>query len=430
MKLDPPASLWRDTAIAAPEPEPLSRDRRADIVILGGGYTGLSAAMRAIERGLEPVVLEAGTVGFGASGRNGGVVSNKYRLPLSDMAARHGIAVARRMGDLAHEAVHAVEHYVEELGMGEACFVKSGNLRCAHNRASFEAITQDAHRLREILGDDSLEILDAGRVAAETGTTQFVGGVLNHDAGIIHPLNYARGLAAAVRARGGAIHENSPVLRVETDAVGVRFVTTGGTISARRSVLASNGYSDMTAATAPLRRAVIPFRSAILATGPLPASMFDSLIPQGRSYSETRRMMRWFRRSGDYFLFGGRGAFGTADSEAAFGALETAMRQIFPQLGEHAVSHRWSGLVAMTMDSLPQIGLIGPRCAFSLGYNGTGIAMSTLLGRQAADLVMGESPDLALMYRAAPRAIPFFFLREPAVRAVAGWYQFLDRIGR
>ena len=195
-------------------------------------------------------------------------------------------------------------------------------------------------------------------------------------------------------------------------------------------ILATNGYSDLSVATADIRRTIVPFRSAMVATEPLRAEFFDTLMPNARSYSETRRMMRWFRRVGDRVLFGGRGAFGKSDSDAAFSALETAMKGLFPQLTGKRVTHRWSGLVAMSMDSLPQVGLINPRTAFSLGYNGAGIAMATLLGRHAVDLALGEAPDLGPLLRPRPEGIPFYFLREPAIRTVAGWYQFLDRLGK
>ena len=168
----------------------------------------------------------------------------------------------------------------------------------------------------------------------------------------------------------------------------------------------------------------------MIATEPLSSNLFATLMPNGRSYSETRRMMRWFRRIDDRMLFGGRGAFGKTDSVSAFQALEVAMKQIFPQLADKTITHRWSGLVAMSMDSLPQIGLINRHTAFSVGYNGTGIAMSSMLGRHALDLVLGHTPDLGLMRRDRPEAIPLYFLREPAVRTVAGWYQLLDRMGR
>jgi glycine/D-amino acid oxidase-like deaminating enzyme len=217
-------------------------------------------------------------------------------------------------------------------------------------------------------------------------------------------------------------------MRREGDTI--ELIAPHGTVKAKRLVIATNGYSDATSATVMVRTAVIPFRSAMVATEPLPKEAFDTLIPRGRSYSETRRMMRWFRRIDDRLLFGGRGAFGKSDSAGAIDALELAMKRIFPQLAAKAVTHRWSGLVAMTLDSLPQIGRLDSRTAYSVGYNGAGIAMASLLGRHALDLVMDDEPDLALMRRKEPQSIPFYFLREPAVRAVAGWYQLLDRLGR
>ncbi len=425
-----PPSLWRETADPAREAEELSGSISADVAIIGAGYTGLSAALRAIERDLHPVIVEAREIGFGASGRNGGVVSTKFRVSLSDMARHHGVETARRMSHLGHEAMDCVEHYVESCGIATAGFAKTGNLRCAHNMLALERLIDEAKTARNTFGDDSLTILGRDEMAAETGSTDFVGGVLNRHAGVIHPLNYARGLGQAVRNRGGRIFERSPVLSVKREGDSVALAAPRGTVKAKRLVIATNGYSDVTSATAAVQTAVIPFRSAMVATEPLPKAAFDTLVPRGRSYSETRRMMRWFRRIDDRLLFGGRGAFGKSDSAGAFTALELAMKRIFPQLAAKAVTHRWSGLVAMTLDSLPQIGRLDPRTAYSVGYNGTGIAMASLLGRHALDLVLGDEPDLALMRRKEPRAIPLYFLRQPAVRVVAGWYQLLDRLGR
>ncbi|WP_439494877.1 NAD(P)/FAD-dependent oxidoreductase [Bosea sp. (in: a-proteobacteria)] len=424
-----PESLWRQTATPAPPARALSGLVRADIAIIGAGYTGLSAAMRAIELGLKPVVLEASEVGYGASGRNGGVVSTKYRVSLSDMARSHGVEIAKRMNQLGHDAMDRIGRYVEEHGIA-AGLAETGNLRCAHNAHVLAALATEVETVRTTFGDTSLRMLDARETAAETGSDGFVGGVLNSQAGVIHPLNYARGLAQAVRNGGGEIFENTLVTGTLTDPAGIEVTAAQGSVQAERLIIATNGYSDLSGATAEVRQTVIPFRSAMVATEPLPAATFATLIPNSRSYSETRRMMRWFRRIDDRLLFGGRGAFGKSDAASAFAALERAMKAIFPQIASVAVTHRWSGLVAMTMDSLPQIGLANARTAFSLGYNGTGIAMASLLGRHAVDLVLGETIDLALMRRAQPQSIPFYFLREPAVRTVAGWYQFLDRIGR
>ncbi|WP_343315388.1 FAD-binding oxidoreductase [Brucella sp. BE17] len=429
-KLNLPRSLWRESATPPLNCATLEDDIDADVVIIGGGYTGLSAAIRAIELGLKPVVLEAEEVGFGASGRNGGVVSTKYRVSLSAMAQTHGRQVAQRMNELGHAAMDCVESYVERFQIRDANLTKTGNIRCAHNETAFAALVEEAKTIKEVFGDTSIAVLGADEIAAETGSTRFFGGVLNSHAGTIHPLSYCRGLANAVLLAGDLIYENSPVLRILTEGSEKLVRTKSGSIRCKQILFATNAYSDITPATSKVRKTIIPFRSAIISTEALPSSVFDEILCNNRSYSETRRMMRWFRRSGDCLLFGGRGAYGKNDSASAYATLERAMFDIFPQLIGYRIAHRWSGLVAMTIDSLPQIGLIDNNIGFSLGYNGTGIAMSSLLGRYAVDLLQGEKPDLALIQRQKPEDIPFFAMRAPAVRTVAAWYQLLDKFGR
>jgi glycine/D-amino acid oxidase-like deaminating enzyme len=201
-------------------------------------------------------------------------------------------------------------------------------------------------------------------------------------------------------------------------------------VRARQVIIATNSYSDLTSATSRMQRTLVPFRSAIIATEKLSPNLAGSLMPTGRTYSETKRMMRWFRKVDDRVVFGGRGAFGKQDSESAFDALRRAMVGIFPELADVALGFRWSGLVGMTLDSVPHIGRLDERILFSMGYNGAGVAMSSLMGKYLAALVRGETPELGLLDARRLRTIPFYSLREPAVRMVAGWYQFLDAIGR
>ncbi len=426
-----PSSLWAETALPLAGVSPaLEGEHRADVAIVGAGYTGLAAALRLAERGLKPLVIDTNGVGWGASGRNGGVVSTKYRVSLPGVARSHGIDMARRMYELGHEAVETVERLVETHAIEGADFRLCGNLRCAHNEVSLASLTAEAAIMREQFGDRSIRVLSRSETADETGSQDFVGGTLTPHSGTIHPLNYARGLARALIAKGVPIFEATPALAARREGEGVRVETPSGSITARHLLIATNGYSDLAGASEPVRRAVIPFRSAMVASEPLGDNLFATLMTERRSYSETRRMMRWFRPFGNRMIFGGRGAFGKSDSPAAFAALERAMRRIFPQLEGAAVTHRWSGLVAMTLDSTPQVGRLDERTAFALGYNGTGIAMASLMGARAADLLLGDKPDLALMATARPKTVPFYAVREPAVRLVAGWYHFLDAIGR
>ncbi|MHC2282680.1 glycine/D-amino acid oxidase-like deaminating enzyme [Bradyrhizobium diazoefficiens] len=220
------------------------------------------------------------------------------------------------------------------------------------------------------------------------------------------------------------------MLRLRREQGGIVAETPRGAVRAKQAIIATNSYSDLTTATAQMQRTLIPFRSAIIATDKLPRNLAGKLMPTGRTYTETKRMMRWFRMVDNRVIFGGRGAFGKQDSEAAFDALRKAMVGIFPDLTEVPLAYKWSGLVAMTLDSVPHIGRLDDRTLFSMGYNGAGVAMSSLMGRYLAALVRGEAPDVGLLDARRMKAIPFYPLREPAVRMVAGWYQFLDAIGQ
>ena len=206
--------------------------------------------------------------------------------------------------------------------------------------------------------------------------------------------------------------------------------TPDGVVRARQAIIATNSYSDLTSATARVQRTLVPFRSALIATEKLSPNLAGSLMPTGRTYTETKRMMRWFRKVDDRVIFGGRGAFGKQDSESAFDALRKAMVGIFPELADIPLAFKWSGLVAMTLDSVPHVGRLDDRTLYSVGYNGAGVAMSSLMGRYLAALVRGEKVDLGLLDAGRLKTIPFYAFREPAVRMVAGWYQFLDAIGR
>lgn len=424
------ASLWADTAEPLPAFPKLAGEAKADVVIIGAGYTGLSAAHHIAKSGLSPVVLEANHPGWGASGRNGGVITAKFRLSFRDIDAAHGRAMARRMYEIAHDSIEMVDELVSEFGITSARLTRSGQVKAAHNQATLNSAIDEAEWMKREMGDTEVRILDAHQVREETGSRSFVGGVLNPGSGGIHPLNYLRGLAKGVARRGVPIFQESPVLGLRRDGDGVIAETPGGSVRARQALIATNSYSDLTSATAGLQRTLVPFRSALIATEKLSPNLAGSLMPTGRTYTETKRMMRWFRKVDDRVIFGGRGAFGKQDSESAFDALRKAMVGIFPELADIPLAFKWSGLVAMTLDSVPHVGRLDDRTLYSFGYNGAGVAMSSLMGRYLAALVRGENVDLGLLDAGRLKTIPFYAFREPAVRAVAGWYQFLDAIGR
>ena len=423
-------SLWEATAAPARDFPVLSGETQADVVIVGAGYTGLSAAHHIAKSGLAPIMLEANRPGWGASGRNGGVITAKFRLSFREIDAAHGRAMAKRMYEIAHESTDMVEELVSEFGITSANLTRTGQVKAAHNETTLRAAIDEANWMTREMGSAEVRILDKSGVRDETGSDIFVGGVLHPGSGGIHPLNYLRGLADGVARRGVSVFQESPVVRLRREKDGIVAETPQGVVRARQAIIATNSYSDLTGATAHLQRTLVPFRSAMVATAQLPRNLAGKLMPSGRTYTETKRMMRWFRMVDQRVIFGGRGAFGKQDSQAAFDALRKAMVGIFPDLADVPLDYKWSGLVAMTLDSVPHIGRLDDCTLVSLGYNGAGVAMSSLMGRYLAAFVRGESPDVGLLDVRRMKTIPLYPLREPAVRMVAGWYQFLDAIGR
>lgn len=422
-------SLWEATAGPKPAYPALADEIHADVAIIGAGYTGLSAALHIAADGRRAVVLEADTVGWGASGRNGGLVSGKFRVPFHAVAEAYGHEEARRLHRTGKEAVESVGDIIREHGIASAGFRMCGYVTAAHSGPALAAQRSATEWLASALGDTSSRLCSAEEVAVETGSSIYLGGILHSAAGSLHPLNYVRGLASAAAGRGVRICERSPAMRLTRDGAELRIETPQGSVRARQLVAATNAYSAREPATGILRRRFIPFRSAIIATAPLSSDVLQKLLPNGRVVADTRRLLRWYRLVERRLVFGGRGAFGKEDSRVAFDRLAADMATAFPQLAGARIDYQWSGLVAMTMDQLPHVGKLEDGVFFAAGYNGTGVAMSSLMGRYLAMLTRGEKPELGVIGRPlAP--IPLHALTMPAVKLVTAWYQLLDGLGR
>lgn len=426
-----PNSLW-SAIVPAREPQPsMSGDLSVDIVIIGGGYSGLSAALYLAERNVSAAVLEAEFIGWGASGRNGGVVSAKYRIPYPVMAKQHGLEITRRMYQIAEESMDLVESLTNQYQITDARFVRSGSVKCAHNKEHFADLVEDAEWQNKYLGNANITVLSKSNIATETGSSAFTGGANHTNFGHVQPLSYVHGLAAAITTKKSVhLFERTLVISINESADGVMVSTPTGHVKAKQLIIATNAYSSVSTATRNICKMIIPFRTAIISTETLTSAMRSTLLVHERSYTETRRMMRWFRLADGHFLFGGRGAFRLEDSDGAFEALQSAMVSLFPQLKGIPVTHRWSGHVAMTLDKLPHVGRLTNRIVCTLGYNGAGVAMSTLMGRFAARIALGDVPDLALLAVEHLRRIPLYPLREIGIRSLVGWYQLLDKLGR
>lgn len=427
---DHPPSVWARTAAAPPELPVLDKDIETDVVVVGGGYSGLSTAHHLRKAGIGCVVLEANHVGWGASGRNGGMAVLRYKKSYSALAAEYGNEVARRLHTLVHEAVDTIEAIVAEYEI-ECDFARYGHITAASGRKAVEMLEADIRWLRTQVKDTGPIALDRNQMRELVGTGAYPGGYLDPRAAGIHPLNYARGLAAGLARKGTAIHVGSSVtaMRAESDRMIVQ--TPRGTVFGRKVVITTNAYTDLERLDINLSRRIVPVSSSVIATAPLPDAVAASILPRGHLLTDTRHLVNYFRKlPGNRVLFGGRGNISGFEAPEIYRGLEQLVVDTFPALAGVPIDYRWSGKVAVTMDDFPHVGRVGDRIFYAMGCGGRGVALTNLLGKLVARMVKGEEVDAGPMSSNRFAPIPFHGWRLPAMHVVAGYYKLLDRLER
>ncbi|MGY2049690.1 NAD(P)/FAD-dependent oxidoreductase [Methylobacterium sp. JK268] len=417
-------SLWSTTAaeppLAAP---PLAGETNVDLAVIGGGITGCSAALAAVEAGAATILLEGATIGWGASGRNGGQVIPGLKYDPSEMRERFGEAAGRRLTAAVGAAADAVFDRVAKHAIACAA-AREGWVQAAHAAPALARVQQ---RARDWEAEGApVDLLDAAAVERLTGARGYHGGWIDRRAGTLHPLSYTRGLARAAREAGAAVHESTPVGALEPDGDRWRLRTPGGVVRARRVVVGTDAYS--TPLVAGLNEAMLLVQSVQVATEILPEALLARILPDGRCCSETRRLAFYFRRSPDgRLMFGGRGAIGEAESPVFRQALVAAMRRIFPEVAGVPIAASWSGQVGLTLDGLPRVQEPAPGLHLGYGYNGRGVAMATVMGGWLARRALtGEAPPLPATSMAP---ISWHRLRRPALSAGIAWAWLRDRVG-
>lgn len=421
-----PTSWYADTA-TAPGPFPAAEGAiRADACIVGGGYTGLSAALHLARAGRSVVLLEASVIGAGASGRNGGQVSTGQRVGQQDLEAMVGDARARVLWDYGLEAAGLVQSLIAQGSI--ACDYTPGVLHVNHRERYNRHSRDHADHLQHRYGYDQIRYLDCSSLRSELGTDDYTGGTLDMGSGHLHPLRYAFGLAQIATTSGARLYERSRVLRIEADLARPRVHTDRAVIEADHLILGLNGYHNNLLPE--VARRVMPINNFIVATEPLDKALADSLIPNRYAVADSRFVINYFRLSADNrMIFGGGESYGyrfPADLAAKAG---TPMRAIFPQLAKTRITHAWGGTLGITMSRLPHFEKIGPAAFSCAGFSGQGVAMATLAGKIAAETVQGQAGRFDVM-RALPT--PRFpggtGLRTPLLAAAMTWYSLRDRL--
>ena len=416
-------SLWlADCAEMAPEADSAAD---ADLVVVGGGFTGLSTALHYAQAGHSVTLFEAEEVGFGASGRNGGQVIPGFKHDPETVVAHYGPELGETMVRFSSEAPDLVFDLIERHGI-DCQPQRNGWIQASHSETALGTVRARAAQWQS--RGVAAQLLDRDEIAEKVGSGGYAGGWLDPRAGQVQPLAYARGLARAARAAGARIVPRSPVRGLQRDKDGWRLVTEHGEVRAGCVLLATGAYSDQHL-LAGLNRTILTAQSNIVATAPLSDEASRSVLPFGGCLSEIRKLAFYVRLTHDRRLvLGGRGAIGEMHGARLQEGLEKALRRMFPQAAALPIEHAWSGQVGLTMDGWPHLHQPQPGLFAVLGYNGRGVALATATGAMIARYLTDEGSSL-LIPETRMRPIAWHALRAPVTRIGVGYYWLKDALG-
>jgi glycine/D-amino acid oxidase-like deaminating enzyme len=403
--------LWEASASPAPATTSLTTRQSVDVVIVGGGYTGLSAALHLREGGASVAVLEAEEIGFGGSGRNVGLVNAGMWVMPKALPDLLGAEYGQRLLQLLGNAPSLVYDLVARHGM-DCQAVRTGTLHCAVGHSGLKEIRERWQQWKE--AGAPVELLDAAATARAVGTTAYSGSLLDRRAGTIQPLAYARGLAHAALSAGAHLYTKSRVVAVKDQHTNWQVETSGGQIDAKWIIVATNAYTSNIWPELQSQLIRLPYFN--MATRPLNERQRARILPNREGAWDTKQILSSFR-----FDKNGRLVFGSVGAlrGAGCGIHETwgrrALAKLFPELGKVDFEYEWYGQIGMTSNALPRFHHLGRNTVAFTGYNGRGIAPGTTLGRELAKFILGQIgiEDLPLPVT-QPETPAFKPLREAA----------------
>jgi glycine/D-amino acid oxidase-like deaminating enzyme len=398
----------------------------ADVAVIGGGITGLTAARRLARAGVATVVLEGMAIGDGASSINAGMAIFGIKPDVRSLMDHVGETTALALWQASVDAIDRIEQITAEEGI-DCFFSRSGAGELGYTVRDVEVLTEEARWTTERLGFP-VEVVPASRISDVVDSDRFSIALTDGVSAGLHPARYTFGLARAAVRAGAHLVEHAQVTGVDRDGTAFRLATTRGNLRAQRLLVTTNGYTGTLFPS--IRRGIVPIGSYCIVTEPLPGDVAERLIPRGRMLWTARRFLNYFRRTpDDRILLGGRRNLrADLDLGASAQDLHRRLLTFFPSLEPYAITHSWGGKLGATFDLLPHIGR-RDGVWYAMGYGGHGVALGTYLGTEVGAMIAGElasSPFADIphptrwYYRSRPWFLPF----------AAMGYRVLDRVGR
>ncbi|RWF24130.1 MAG: FAD-binding oxidoreductase [Mesorhizobium sp.] len=419
--------VWQKPKAAPAFQSALSAAVTLDAVIVGGGIMGLSTALHAARAGLSVQVLDAGAIGQGASGLNGGQVIPGLKYDPEWLIGHFGNQRGAALVDFATSTADVVFDLIRDEKLAVP-FMRSGWIQAAHTETALKAAASRDRQWRSRGAD--VKLLDQAEIAAMTGARGYLGGWLDRRAGVIDPLSYTMELARVAAAAGAKVAERQKVVKLGREAGLWRVSTQGGSeLRAKSVVLATNAYTD--SLLPGLARTIVPLHSFQIATAPLPADLAASILPGGQAVSDSRRILIYYRKSADgRLVLGGRGRMALPSSPADWAHLERALVRIYPALAGIPIEKRWFGRVAMTPDHLPHLHQPEQGLLAVVGCQGRGVGLMSAMGKRMAGYLAGGDGEQLPFPLSPIRPIPFHAFRQVGVAAAITWYRMLDALER
>ncbi|MGB1951292.1 MAG: NAD(P)/FAD-dependent oxidoreductase [Marinobacter sp.] len=421
----PVPSYYAVSANRAPIRPALQGHIEADVCVVGAGYTGLSTALFLAEAGFRVVVLEAATVGWGASGRNGGQIVNSFSRDLDTIERQTAPDHLRLLAEMAFEGSRIIRQRVKDYGI--RCDLKEGGIFAALNSRQLGHL-ESQQALWRRFGYDRLELLDQQAIRSRVGTERYVGGAIDHTGGHIHPLNLALGEAAALESRGGVIHEHSEVVDI-VPGEPATVKTREGEVRAQFVVLAANAY--LGGLVPELGAKSMPCGSQIIATAPLDEALAKRLLPADNCVEDCNYLLDYYRLSGDRrLIYGGGVVYGARDPANIERLVRPNMLKTFPELAGVKIDYAWTGNFLLTLSRLPQMGRLHDNVFYSQGCSGHGVTFTHVAGKALALAIQGQAERFDAFASLPHYPFPGGRAFRVPFTAIGAWYYALrDRLG-